>query len=481
MTLKDNATLSSLFGLEWYSKLTEWRSWYSGDPAILKSHYQLSKNGKMFWQRIAEDSKKYAIHFPLAGDIASTSSNLLFSEIPEITYAKNEKTAIDRVQYFIDENGLHNRLLEAAELCSALGGIVLKIDIDTDISPVPIISILSPLQFIPTFRRGRLYEASTFRVVRSDDTGGVWRLFEERQRVGQGIRIGYKLYKGNSSQIGLPVGIKSIEETAGMDINPVIYDNAGLGIVYVPNMLPNRLDIHANQGVSDYSGAIPLLDSLDETWTALIREIRLAKSTIFMDEELDKEGTFDVDTEAYRKIKISDLRLQNQAYKPIEHVQPELRVEEYLRATAELTSEVIARSGYSPQTFGFGIDGRAETGTALRIRERKSMLTRQKKSRYWQNALQWLFWDLQRLENASGITPTYTPVETVITLQDSIVPEPMEEAETIRALRQAEVISLDLSVRRINPSWTDKQVQEEVDRIVKEKGSMVSDILSERI
>lgn len=483
MIPKENTTLMNIWGASWYNRLTEWRAWYSGDQDILRKYYSTeAQDNTRFWSRLGTGNKKHGVHIPLAGDIAATSSNLLFAETPEISYKEqNETTAIDRVQYFANENGLHNRLLEAAEICSAMGGVVLKLDIDTDLSPVPILSTVSPLQFIPTFRRGRLWEATTFRVVASDDNGKVWRLFEERKRSGTGIIIDYKLFEGQSSEIGRVVSLDSIDETASLNLKPLVYENVGLGIMYVPNMLPNRLDIHSPQGVSDYSGVVPMFDSLDEIWTSLMREIRLAKSTIFVDDELLKDGEVDIDTEAYVKLKITDLRIGKEGYKPIEHVQPEIRVESYLKAATEMTADILSRCGYSPQSFGFRVEGRAETGTALRIRERKSLMTRQKKSRYWQDALQWLFWDMQRLENSSSIVASYNPVETIIVLQDSITPEPSEEAQTIRDLRQAEVISIEMGVRRLNPDWTDEQVEQEVEQIAKEKGSMVTDIFNERV
>jgi A118 family predicted phage portal protein len=475
-----NTDLSKLIGEVWFNRLQEWRVWYSGDTLQLKSFYQADQSAS-FWKRIANSQTKYGLHIPLAGDIASTSSDLLFSEIPEITFDNNPKGQ-ERVEYFINESGFQNRLIEASEICAALGGVLLKLDTDPQLTDIPILSIVAPTQAILVFKRNRLWEVTTFRVVRMEDNNNtIYRLFEERKRISGGITVTYRLYKGDATRTGTPVGLESIDETKRLNLKPVTYEIDGLGIVYVPNILPNRLDLNLQQGISDYSGVVPLMDALDETWTSLMREIRLAKSTIFVDEELLEGGKLDLDQEAYVKLKISDMRLQKDAYKPIDHIQPELRIEEYLKAATELTADIISRSGYAPQTFGFRVEGRAETGTALRIRERKSLMTRGKKSRYWHDAIGWLLYDMQRLDIASGLQQRYEPAEVTVTMQDSITPEPREEAETIRALKQAEAMSIETSVRRINPDWSDDKILEEVNRIKMEKGSMVDDILAERI
>ena len=77
--------------------------------------------------------KRTSTHVPIASDIAQTSASLLFSTPPEL------KTTLDGAagranQAWLDElidDGFHTRLLEAAEMCSALGGVYLRIVWDT--------------------------------------------------------------------------------------------------------------------------------------------------------------------------------------------------------------------------------------------------------------------------------------------------------------------------------------------------------------
>src|SRR5690606_6109495 len=132
------------------------------------------------------------------------------------------------------------------------------------------------------------------------------------------------------------------------------------------------------------------------------------------------------------------------------------------------------RCGYSPQTFGFDIQGRAESGTALRIRERKSLLTREKKSRYWRPALRSLFWQALLLDVESALSTGYTPQDVDVILQDSVVPDPEEISLTLRNLEQARAKSTWTKGKLQRPDWDETAVAEEVERIYKERGGGVS-------
>ena len=57
-----------------------------------------------------------------------------------------------------------------------------------------------------------------------------------------------------------------------------------------------------------------------------------------------------------------------------------IRVEEHINTILDLIERAITYAGYSPQTFGLKIEG-GESGTALNIRERKTYITRQRKTR----------------------------------------------------------------------------------------------------
>lgn len=474
----------------WYNKIIEWATWYSGDPQRLLDLYssQLffpNTDKGRFWARIEAEERSNCVHLPAAGDIASINANLLFSESPIFNY--EEKTASgNRIETFIKENGLRSILLEAAEMASAMSGVFLKLDIEPDLAKIPLVSAIPPTQAIPYFWRGRLWEVLFFRTVKESTSGdSIWRLFELRRRENGQLVIEYKLYKGGTDRVGREVEMGSIDETANLGLEPVTYNMDGLGCVYIPNMRPNRLMPGSPLGINDYSGVITLMDSLDFAWTSWMRDIEMGLAQILVDEELmEKPGggiinqdsissraRFNKFQRAFIKLNMSPWRMGGDTVKPIEPIQFDIRVDEHLKTCESLYLQIVSLSGYSPQTFGVVEYGRqTDSGTALRIRERKSLLTREKKSRYWQVALWELFWQMQQLDIVSNLSPSYQAQEVNVEIQDSVINDEREQSETLRNLDQAKAISTYQKIKRLHPDWDDEDVEAEAKRILEDQG-----------
>lgn len=477
----------------WYNKIIEWSTWYSGEPQQLLNLYSSQQffpdtEWGRFWARIESEERANAVHLPAAGDVASTSAHLLFSEAPNFLYDLKAPGG-DRIETFIKENGLLNILLEAAEMAAAMSGVFLKLDIEPELVKIPILSIITPLQAIPYFWRGRLWEVLFFRIVKEGFGGEtIWRLFELRSRENDALSIQYKLYKGSRDRVGREVDMRSIDETADLGLEDVRYNMPGLGCVYIPNMRPNRVLPGSSLGMSDFSGGvITLMDSLDFAWSSWMRDIELGMAQIIVDEELlerPEGGLITQDTpsararfnkfqRAFIKLSMTPWRIGGEGgIKPIEQVQFDIRVDEHLKTCESLYFQIVSQCGYSPQTFGVVEYGRqTDSGTALRIRERKSLLTREKKSRYWQPALWDLLWQMQLLDVVSGLSPSYTPQEVDVELQDSVITDEREQSETLRNLDQARAISTYQKVKLLHPDWDEEDVEAEVKRILDDQGA----------
>lgn len=478
---------------EWsyfFNKFKEWKAWYSGDPLELLNLYStmlledgINENSR-FWARIEKEERAGVVHIPLAGDISAMSANLLFSETPRIRYDEGTKGG-ERIKQFIDDNGFFNILLEGAELAGAFGGCFLKIDTEPELLSSPLVSIITPLQAFPTFWRGRLWEVLFFRTVKETDGGSVWRLFENRRRSNGKLVIEYKLYKGTSDKVGYDVPLESIQETEMLGLEDKVLNVDGLGCVYIPNMRPNKLVPGSPIGINDFGTSITLLDSLDFTWTSWMRDIELGMAQIFVDAELLDTSNpddpaiygggrgrmkFNKFQKAFTELNLAPWRFNGEHIKPINEIQFDIRVEEHYTTCKALIEEIISQCGYSPQSFGSDIQGRAESGTALRIRERKSLLTREKKSRYWQPEIRSLLNQVQQIDIATGLSSSYEIQDIGIELEDSIIVDPLENSETIRNLDQARAVSVLTKVRILHPEWDDEEVEKEVEKILKEQG-----------
>ncbi|MEU5647090.1 phage capsid protein [Streptomyces milbemycinicus] len=58
---------------------------------------------------------------------------------------------------------------------------------------------------------------------------------------------------------------------------------------------------------------------------------------------------------------------------------------------------------------------------------------------------------------------------------DAVSEDPQSTAQTLALVAQAEAVSTDTKVRRLNPDWDDARVQAEVERIHAETGAAVPD------
>ena len=409
--------------------------------------------------------------------------NLLFSEIPLITYDKSTKAG-QRIEGFIKDNNAFSLFQEGAEISAALSGCFLRLDIDNSISNYPILSIINPKQAFPTFAYNRLKEILFFDEIRKEQGGTVvFRLFENRKNENGNLIIEFKLYKGTDKKIGNEINIDSLEETAKYK-NMALPNMIGLGVVYVPNMRPNKIMPSSYLGINDFSSCISLLDSLDMAWSSMTRDIELGLGQIFVDEELlsrdqnlyTAEGksylnNFSKFQKTFIKLDFSKKNMSGDNSKPIEAIQFDMRIKEHLESIEGFIVEIIGRCGYSPNTFGYNISGSGkDSGTALKIKERKSFFTRGKKENYWVNAIYNLLIQVQYMDNSGGLL-LYNKDENIsVNLEDSILVDVKEQSETIRNLEQARAISTYIKVKMQYPSWEEEEINAEVKRIQGENG-----------
>lgn len=470
-----------------------WSAWWSGDPDKLT---QTTTGGgttgrRTFWGRRNQgsDATKATrhLHATLAADIASTSADLLFGEFPTLTIP-NDAAQADaalaqaRLEELSDTIGLPNRLLEGAEACAATGGVYLRPMWDTDVADHPLLTVVGADQAVPDFRFGVL-TAVTFHEVVHEDRTEIWRHLERHE---PGVIL-HGLYVGDTSHLGRRVPLTAHPATAGLEeavTDHVAVVGRRLLVQYVPNVLPNRKHPRLPIGRSDYAGSEGFLDALDETWTSWMRDLRLGQARMFVPDEFMTPmgagpfGTtraapqpgapsgFDVDTELLAGLNIADLsQVSGEVIKP---VQFKIRVEEHQTTCLTLTDAIVSAAGYAPTTFGLGIDGQAESGTARRIREAKTWRTQARKQRYWEPAIAGVCETLLALDAA--VFGRKVPVGRPDVGWQDMTADPIGTAAWIETMARAQAISIETRVRLGQPDLDGVQVAEEVARIKTEQG-----------
>lgn len=464
--------------LRW--KMAEHSAWYGGDPQILANTYSritsinisgLNKvlDYNLFWARQVKNNCEIGLHVPIAADISSLSADLLFSEPPSIKIAEAHEQKASQVykdsqevlNQMFDDSGFYRKILECGETCSAMGGGYIKLSWDSEISPYPIPVVEQVDNAIPEFKFGVLTEVTFWSIVCGDGTEKVHRLLETYHRDGS---ITYKLYFGTSSNLGKEMDLKSLDETA--DYQDITTNVPDLLVVYIPNMLPNRLDRNSNCGRSDYSGIEGLMDSLDETYSAWMRDVTIAQGKIMIPQEYlskSEDGTFryNMDRLVYTKLDVDPVSEDSK----ITPIQFDIRANDFNTTCLNLLDRIISSAGYSPQSMGLQIEGLAQSGTALNVRERKSFITKNKKESYWEPAIKRitkLMILVYKLE-LEGIIEADVDITT--SFSDSLSNDISETSSALQQISAAMAASTEVKVRMLHTDWSEDEIEAEVQKI----------------
>lgn len=468
-----------------------WGAWYSGDPDQLAQVYgtglglgpagrdfytdparagilgrAIRRVVRFFWGQPATTGQAPSrVHVPLAGDIAEASAQLLFEELPRITVTQSQ----DRLAEILDQADAHARLLEAAELCAAYGGVYLRASRDDQAAGVPTIDVIAPDCAAPEWRHGRLAAVTFWRVV-AEDHGQVWRHLE-RHEPG---RILHGLYRGSSDRLGRAQPLTTHADTEDL-AEEITTGLDGLACVYVPNVRPNRMLRGSPLGRSDFAGVEQLFDELDEVWSSWALEHRLGRARAIVPTSLLRStgagngASFDEMQEFFTGLDM----LPGADATPsqlIHFIQPELRVEEHARTCREITVRAVRSAGYSAATFGQDDDGAAATATEVNARKDRTTSTRARKIGYWRSPLADLVEILLGIDR-DAFNPTTVPERPDIEWPDAVAVDPEALSRTLTGIADAEAASIRTRVAMLHPDWSGDQVDEEVGLILAERGT----------
>ncbi|MDJ1136224.1 phage portal protein [Streptomyces iconiensis] len=468
---------------ETYREMRVNDAWYSGDrkrlARIYSNHPQPAERRRLWGRRSAEQRpgrRDGRLHVPLPGDIASTSADLLFADMPAVVV--DNKLTQDRLDVLLDEGRVQQALLGAAEQAAALGGVFLRATWDRDLAARPLLTVMQADGSIPEFRYDMLRAVTFWRELETTDAHTVWRHFE-RHEPGY---IVHALYQGTADKVGRAVPLTEHADTTelvaalGDDGVSIETGIPTLTAAYVPNMLPNRMHRGSPVGRSDYDAPVhDQFDALDETWTSWMRDIRLARARLIVpdgylrDHGAGAGASFDDDREVWHS-----LAMPPNDGPPITLAQFAIRVEEHARTAEALVRQATQSAGYSPQSFGLDGEGAAVTATEVDARTQRSMVTRKKKTGHARHALSDMLHVLLQLDVrhfGARISPQRPRVE----FGDGVAESEQTTASTLDLLTRAAAVSTGTKVRILHPEWDDTAVQAEVSAILAETGAGAPD------
>lgn len=486
------------------AKYAEFSAWYAGDPGQLADVYRRQTQvgrvdrpaqyrggvtgavARMWWGRPVGDLTKRqdSLHVPLASDICQASADLLYSEPPSL------KATDEATQARLDtlaEEGLLTTLAESAELGAALGGGFQRVTWSTNSGrDGAFITNIDADGAYPLFRWGQLAEVTFWWELASDATSSVvWRHLEhhETDSTGTGIIL-HGLYQGTADSLGTLQPLASHPSTAGL-ANEVDKDSKvstlspGLAVEYFPNALPQRLlrkhPLGRNIGRSDLAGIEGLMDSIDETYSSWMRDIRLAKSRIIVPQYMlssqgpGKGALFDMDQDVFVGLNVPP---SEQGNSEVTENQFKIRFEEHQATVTELVKAALRTAGYSADTFGEGDTGGMKTATEVVSEQNRSYMTRDRKIRLLKPRQLRILRKLLAVDKAIFHKPVDAD-KISMDFADAVQADPEALARTSQALRMAKAASTKTLVTMNHPDWDEKDIDDEVAKILNENSTAV--------
>lgn len=451
---------------------------YSGDRLKLNSTAEIGS----FWQR----KGKCKIHVPVAADIVATSADLLFSEEPKFSTFHQpgddkEQPQQKRLDELTSKNHILSLLCEGAETAAAMGDVYLKLNWRPNIS-WPILTVTQADSAVPEYTLGTLDCIHFFSVLKQDkENNETWRVYE----LYEPGKITMAVFRGTPDELGIELGEAELSKLGYSRY--VIAPVKDMLAVHIPNMRPNRMERDSMLGRSDLDGLRGLMDSLDETYSSWMRDIRLAKARLIVPGEYlrnrpDYNGSggngftyeFDEDVETYVAMDMDPDHPGN----TITSSQFDIRSKEHAETCSELLRQIVSLAGYAPQSFGLDIQGTAQSGTALHIREKKSFNTIGKKQNYWKAPLEAILTAMVHLDAALFKDKgSHLDDSVTVTFADSTANDITAMSTALDMINRASAASTETKVQMLHPDWNQKQLDTEVQRIKAEQGLLTDPVM----
>jgi len=457
---------------ERWQTVAEFRRRYENDAAELfrwRTDLHVAASGYESAPSTHERQKVFT-PVPLARDLAKFSASLLFSQPPKIRLAGESSAEQARLDQWLEENRVAELLLDAGDTVASEGSAALRVVWDDHVSSeVPLITFHSEDSVLWSTRHGRYTLGGVLAISVEEENGAtIWRLLEAHEAG----RIRRVLFKGTVGRLG-----KRHDLSGGppqfRDLRPEARTGVDRPTLVRWENVPG--------GHSDLAGLEPLLDALDEAASVGRVKMRASQPVTYLRRfsarDLDSLGALPM----HNMIAIDDWPgrclgsdrpgVPVESPFPVENLivtsQPGLEASEHREYVEHVRELAIATAGYSLASWGLDKEGRADSGTALKLRQVRTLLTRAGKERMARQAIaEACGVALGMMLGRRDVEPLLPDVE----LSDGMPRDGLQDAEELLRLRNANAISTEEIVRRLHPEWPEEKILEEVGRIAGAEG-----------
>lgn len=406
----------------------------------------------------------------IVADVASHIAALVHGDGFKATPVNEGDTdTAARLDEILDEGGLISQTLQGSEISSYMGGVFYRAVANPSLSSTPYVTSVEPLRVDPVWVDGFCVAATMWTEVAVSGIT-IFRWLENRDN--RARTISNALYQGTASDLGKRIPLDSLAATAGLEAETNYPDGVDSMIWYSGGAYPNRRYTSSPHGRSDFQGVESTCVSVDSTMGLLARDERLAAARLVVPEGAltrsdGQPAYFNQSEEVFSEL---NWDTSDPSSRP-ELFQAQIRTTDFIAAMEAKVSRIISTAGFSPQSFGMGDYGTA-SGTALKVRENKTIASINAKRRLLTPVLASMLRNLLALDVAVFGTPNVNPQNVRIEWSEVVETDPLVLAQTIETLHRASAISTETAITMAQTPYTD--FAEEVQRVKEEQGSTVT-------
>jgi hypothetical protein len=386
---------------------------------------------------------------PLARSIFRLSAQLMFTVAPKLSYGEGRDLEQRTLDEWAEFNDLRKFLFKSAQQIAAEGTGALRVVRDDNVSDrFPLVDFQPADQVFWVERYGRFTDGGIVCVEVKHETNEVWRLFEHH---GTGF-VRRTLYKGTTTRIGKPVSLGA---------GPPQFQDLAQQVRTTLNRSTLIKWDNNSDAVSDVAGSEALIDELNEGESIGREKLERSKPTTFVHHKLaDEDGFVDASGVFFLHPEVDPV--DGTPKELVTHVQPRLDSEDHIRYLDHVRELIVTLSGYSMSSWGLSEGGRVDSGRALELRQVMTLLTKLGKDAEAKEAISAAAGiSMAMILGRSEIEPFIPEVE----LGDGMPIDEVEQAQTLKTLKDAGAISQEEMIRTLHPDWDDARIQAEVGAI----------------
>lgn len=400
--------------------------------------------------------------------VSLVCADMLFGEQPSYIAGDEGSEVQQALDQIVKANKLHTVNYEMAISASWRGGVVYK----NRFGPrrpggkdESIIEQVNPRYYYPDLNPDSIKEIRGAAVAWTREFNDRTYLRKEIHTPGQ---IRNELWLMDGSELKRQVPLNTIPDYEGLpEIQQTGYD--GLLVHYCPNW---RLDDEF-WGLSDYFDMESLVDELNN---------RISRISSVLDKHESPKLVlppgmmqFDPATKRYyiRKESLDCIEVDDEQGANLpRYVVWDAQLAAAFQQIDRLLEMAFLVSETSPDAFGLGKQGFAESGRALKFRLIRTIAKINRKKLYFDEALKQALFVAQVLDTTHG-SATYTPTEVSIRWNDGMPDDDLELAQIEQARIAAGNTSVESSIRRLD-RLSGKALQDEMARIAAERRASMS-------